>query len=90
VHNEEAGRTADVDHNIQQGFPAAAEETRPQRQHESKRRLLGQHRCESFFGSLKQERVQWRSYQTRYEAQQDVLHYITMFYNSHHFHSTLV
>ena len=28
---------------------------------------------ESFFGSLKQERVHWRHYQTRYEAQQDVL-----------------
>jgi transposase InsO family protein len=28
---------------------------------------------ESFFGTLKQERVQWRNYQTRYEAQQDVL-----------------
>ena len=33
---------------------------------------------ESFFGSLKQERVQWRNYQTRYEAQQDILHYISM------------
>jgi len=38
---------------------------------------------ENFFGSLKQERVQWRSYQTRYEAQQDVPDYITMFYNTH-------
>ena len=28
---------------------------------------------ESFFGSLKQERVQWIHYQTRYESQQDVL-----------------
>jgi putative transposase len=37
---------------------------------------------ESFFGSLKQERVQWRNYQTRWEAQQDILNYITMFYNS--------
>ncbi len=44
---------------------------------------------ESFFGSLKQERVQWRSYQTRYEAQQDVLDYIAMFYNSHRLHSYL-
>jgi putative transposase len=44
---------------------------------------------ESFFGSLKQERVQWRSYQTRYEAQQDILNYITMFYNSHRLHSYL-
>jgi transposase InsO family protein len=45
--------------------------------------------AESFFGSLKQERVQWRNYQTRYEAQQDVLQYITMFYNSHRLHSYL-
>ena len=44
---------------------------------------------ESFFGSLKQERVQWRNYQTRYEAQQDILNYITMFYNSHRLHSYL-
>jgi putative transposase len=45
--------------------------------------------AESFFGSLKQERVQWRHYQTRYEAQQDVLQYISMFYNSHRLHSYL-
>ena len=45
--------------------------------------------AESFFGSLKQERVQWRHYQTRYEAQQDVLNYIAMFYNRHRLHSTL-
>ncbi|WP_156508660.1 IS3 family transposase, partial [Oleiphilus sp. HI0132] len=42
-----------------------------------------------FFGSLKQERVQWRSYQTRYEAQQDILDYISMFYNSRRLHSYL-
>lgn len=45
--------------------------------------------AESFFGSLKQERVQWRHYQTRYEAQQDVLNYISMFYNSFRLHSYL-
>jgi putative transposase len=45
--------------------------------------------AESFFGSLKQERVQWKSYQTRYEAQQDILQYISMFYNSHRLHSYL-
>jgi len=44
---------------------------------------------ESFFGSLKQERVQWKSYQTRSEAQQDILEYITMFYNSWRLHSYL-
>ena len=44
---------------------------------------------ESFFGRLKQERVQGRHYQTRHQAQQDVLHYITMFYNRHRLHSSL-
>ena len=45
--------------------------------------------AESFFGRLKQEQVQWCDYQTRYEAQQDILNYITMFYNSQRLHSTL-
>jgi transposase InsO family protein len=44
---------------------------------------------ESFFGSLKQERVHWRHYQSRHEAQQDVLNYIAMFYNSQRLHSYL-
>ncbi|MCH7830990.1 MAG: IS3 family transposase [Proteobacteria bacterium] len=44
---------------------------------------------ESFFGSLKQEQVQWQHYQTRYEAQQDILEYITMFYNTQRLHSYL-
>lgn len=44
---------------------------------------------ESFFGSLTQERIQWRNYQTRHEAQQDVLNYISMFYNSERLHSYL-
>lgn len=34
--------------------------------------------AESFFGSLKQERVHWSSYSTRYDAQQDILNYIAM------------
>ncbi len=45
--------------------------------------------AESFFGSLKQERVHWKSYQTRSEAQQDILNYITMWYNSYRLHSYL-
>jgi len=45
--------------------------------------------AESFFGSLKQERVQWRNYQTRHEAQQNILEYISMFYNSQRLHSYL-
>ena len=44
---------------------------------------------ESFFGSLKQERVHWENYQTRHDAQQDILDYIVMFYNSTRLHSTL-
>ena len=44
---------------------------------------------ESFFGTLKQERVQWKNHQTRYGAQQDVLEYISMFYNSRRLHSYL-
>lgn len=44
---------------------------------------------ESFFGSLKQERVHWRNYQTRNEAQQDILNYISVFYNNYRLHSTL-
>ena len=45
--------------------------------------------AESFFGSLKQERVQWRNYQTRSEAEQDIMNYIAMWYNSLRLHSYL-
>jgi len=45
--------------------------------------------AESFFGTLKQELVQWQNYQTRSEAQQDILDYIVMFYNSERLHSYL-
>ena len=44
---------------------------------------------ESFFGSLKQERVQWRHYQTRQEAKNDILQYMTIFYNENRLHSYL-
>ncbi len=44
---------------------------------------------ESFFGRLKQERIMWRNYQTRFEPQQDILNYITMHYNSKRLHSFL-
>lgn len=69
------------------------------------RRLLALHGCvgsmsrkgncwdnavaESFFGTLKQERVQWRQYQTRQEAHLDILNYISVFYNRHRLHSFL-
>jgi putative transposase len=45
--------------------------------------------AESFFSRLKEERVNWRHYQTRWEAKQDILNYITMFYNSQRLHSFL-
>lgn len=45
--------------------------------------------AESFFGRLKQERVQWQHYQTRFAAQQDVLNYITVQYNNFRLHSSL-
>jgi len=45
--------------------------------------------AESFFGSLKQERVQWYDYRTRHEARQDIVQYISMFYNCYRLHSTL-
>jgi putative transposase len=44
---------------------------------------------ESFFGSMKSERLYWRSYQTREEARADIVDYITMFYNSQRLHSYL-
>lgn len=44
---------------------------------------------ESFFGSLKQERVHHKFYATREDARRDVLNYITMFYNSNRLHSYL-
>ena len=45
--------------------------------------------AESFFGTLKQELVQWKNYQTRHEAKNDILAYISMFYNSKRLHSFL-
>lgn len=44
---------------------------------------------ESFFGSLKTERVYFANYQTREEAKLDIVDYIEMFYNSRRFHSYL-
>ena len=44
---------------------------------------------ESFFGTLKSERVHWCHYQTREQAHRDIVEYITMFYNSRRMHSYL-
>jgi putative transposase len=35
------------------------------------------------------DRASYPNYQTRYQAQQDILRYITMFYNSQRLHSYL-
>jgi transposase InsO family protein len=45
--------------------------------------------AESFFGSLKQERIRWRDDSVRFSARQDILNYMTMWYNSHRFYSYL-
>lgn len=45
--------------------------------------------AESFFGSLKTERIFGSSYLTRKQAKQDVIDYIEMFYNSKRRHSYL-
>jgi putative transposase len=45
--------------------------------------------AESFFATLKAERVRWRSYATRAEAKQDIIDYVVMFYNSQRLHSYL-
>ena len=45
--------------------------------------------AESFFGSLKTERVFFSNYTTREEARRDIINYIEMFYNSNRRHSYL-
>lgn len=45
--------------------------------------------AESFFGSLKMERVFFSNYSTREEAKRDIVDYIEMFYNSKRRHSYL-
>ena len=45
--------------------------------------------AESFFGSLKTERVHQRRYRTRDEARRDIFEYIEVFYNRVRLHSSL-
>ena len=45
---------------------------------------------ESFFHTLKTERVHQRIYVTRVEAQRHLFGYIEGFYNSRHLHSALL
>ena len=44
---------------------------------------------ESFFSSLKNERVHGMRYETRAQAEADLLEYIAVFYNRRRRHSTL-
>ena len=44
---------------------------------------------ESFFGTLKRERIYQRQYRTRDEATRDIFEYIEVFYNRLRRHSTL-
>lgn len=44
---------------------------------------------ESFFASLKSDRVRRRQYKSREEAKRDIVDYIEMFYNSSRLHSSL-
>ena len=45
--------------------------------------------AESFFGSLKTERIHGTWYATRHQATSDIVDYIEMFYNSTRLHSYL-
>jgi len=45
--------------------------------------------AESFLRSLKQKRVNYRNYSTRFSAQQDILNYMTMWYKNHRLNSYL-
>ena len=45
--------------------------------------------AESFFGSLKKERVHSMNYKNRAEAKADIIEYIEMFYNSFRRHCHL-
>ena len=52
-------------------------------------RLFNDSVAESFFGSLKTERLFDSIYRTREEARRDIIDYIEMFYNSNRRHSYL-
>ena len=44
---------------------------------------------ESFFGSLKTQRIHRQQYKTREEARRDIFEYIELFYNRCRLHSSL-
>ena len=44
---------------------------------------------ESFFGTVKEECIERKSYKTRAEARQDIFEYLEVFYNRKRKHSSL-
>ena len=50
---------------------------------------MGRRTMESFFSSLKTERVRHRIYETRAEARADLFDYVERFYNPRRRHSTI-
>jgi putative transposase len=61
--------------------------TGPGGQHEPQGQLLGDAVAESFFGSLKKERIKKQTYKNRELAVADVADYIDSFYNQTRRHS---
>ena len=58
-------------------------------EHEPSRQLLDNAVAESFFSSLKKERIRKRIYKTRDMARADIFDYIEVFYNRARRHSHL-
>ncbi len=61
----------------------------PRTKHEPKGQLLGYAVAESFFGSLKEERIKKHIYKTRALATEDISDYIETFYNRTRRHTHL-
>ncbi|WP_244145204.1 IS3 family transposase [Paraburkholderia tuberum] len=69
--------------------PAQAERLRHALLDEPKGRLLGHAPTESFFNSLKNERVHATRYRTHQDAKADLFEYVEVFYNRSRRHSSL-
>ena len=73
----------------ERGLPATVGRSGDHLQHEPQGRLWDNAAMESFFSSLKHERVSRRRYRTRDEARADLFDYIERFYNPRRRHSRL-
>src|SRR5262245_44318681 len=77
-----AGRRSCIDQGIQQRIvPALARRGRYHVQHEAAGRVWDNSAMESFFSTLKTERVNRKVYRTRDEPRADVFDYAGRFYN---------